>query len=476
MKVKTKAKIKAKTNSTSIKPNRIRETIQDIKINSLRDFVSGVASGGLGANLSQTDAISFNNRYSAITLNRALLSQTYLEHGIVQVLIDQPIDDAFRGGIIIKCPELSSDDIKDIEAYLNNEQILLIYAQALKWSRLYGGAGIIINAGQDMTKPLKISAINETTPLEFYAADRWELSYSPQGNSLLDQLKQEDTVDCPYNYYGHKMHKENVIKLKGKEAPSLIRGQFGGWGVSELEKIIRTYNQYLKHQNVIYEVMDESKIDVYKIAGFNSSICTKDGAAKTASRITAASQIKNYQNALVLDSEDGYEQKTLGFAGLSEILTQIRIGLACDLRMPMTKLFGISSAGFNSGEDDIENYNSMIESEIRSKVKKGLILLLQIICQKVLGYIPDNLDFEFKPLRIMTNKEESMIKTESLSRIISITNGGLCTTEVAVELINNEKIFSIDLNPKESYSIEELKEMGIDSISEPSASSAERRG
>ena len=215
--------------------------------------------------------------------------------------------------------------------------------------------------------------------------------------------------------------------------------------------------------------MDEAKIDVFKISGFNSSIATKDGATKTANRITAASHIKNYQNALVLDLEDEYEQKALNFAGLSEILTQIRIGLACDLRMPMTKLFGISAAGFNSGEDDIENYNAMIESDIRSKVKTGMIMILKISSQKVLGYIPENIDFEFKPLRIMTNKEESMMKTEALTRIVSATNGGLCTTEKAVELINNEKIFSIDLNPNETLSIEELKEIGVDSIPIPDA-------
>lgn len=476
--------MKKKITKNSMKPNRIKEALESLKIetasgqvheNSLRDFVSGVASGGIGANISQTDPLSFNNRFHAVTMNRALLSQTYLEHGIVQVLIDQPIDDAFRGGIIIRCPEISVYEIKDIESYLDRKQVLLAYAQALKWARLYGGAGILINAGQDMSKPLRIGSITEKTPLEFYAADRWELSYSPQGMSTLDQLAQDDTIDCPYNYYGHKIHKDNIIKLKNKDAPSLIRGQFGGWGVSELEKIIRSYNQYLKHQNVIYEVMDESKIDVFKISGFNSSIATKDGATKTANRITAASQIKNYQNALVLDSEDEYEQKTLAFAGLSEILTQIRIGLACDLRMPMTKLFGISSAGFNSGEDDIENYNSMIESDIRSKVKTGMNTILKIVSQKVLGYIPENMDFEFKPLRMMTNKEESMMKTESLSRIVTAVNGGLCPTETAVELINNEKIFSIDLNPKETYSIEELKAMGVDSIAEPKASITESR-
>lgn len=424
----------------------------DMHSNSMSDFANQI-----GADLSQSNALSFNNRFHAISLNRALLSQTYLEHGIVQVLIDQPIDDALRGGIVITCPELSSDEIKDIDSYLSKEEILNMYGQALKWNRLYGGAGIIINCGQDLTKPLNLNSITEKTPLEFYAADRWELSYTPQGMSQLDQIAESEceSLDCPYNYYGHKLHKDNVIKLKNKEAPSLIRGQFGGWGVSELEKIIRSYNQYLKHQNVTYELLDESKVDVFKITGFNSAISTKDGAQKTALRISEAAKIKNYQNALVVDKEDDYEQKTLAFGGMAEILTQIRIGLACDLRMPMTKLFGMSATGFNSGEDDIENYNAMIESEIRSKVKTGLIKIIKIVCQKLFTHVPDNIDFEYKPLRIMTNKDESIIKTESLNRIISTSNAGLCTTEKAVELINNEKLFSMDLDPNEAEEIED---------------------
>jgi phage-related protein (TIGR01555 family) len=439
--------------------------------NSMTDFTQA-----LGSNLSQSDALSFNNRFHAITLNRALLSQTYLEHGIIQVVIDQPIDDAFRGGITIKCPELSADDIQDLEYYLSKEQVLETYAQALKWARLYGGAGIIINAGQDLTKPLNVNSIKDTTPLEFYAADRWELSYSPSGMSTLDQFKEEDTVDCPYNYYGHAIHRDNIIKLKNKDAPSLIRGQFGGWGVSELEKMIRSYNQYLKHQNVTYELLDESKIDVFKLNGFNSAIATRDGAQKTATRVALAAKIKNYQNALVMDIEDEYEQKTLGFGGLSEILTQIRIGLACDLRMPMAKLFGLSAAGFSSGEDDIENYNAMVESDIRSKCKTGMIKLLNIACQKVLGYIPENITFDFKPLRIMTNQQESSIKTDALNRITQAVNSGLCPSDKAVELINTEKIFAIDLEEKEAISLEDLKAMGIDQMEQSTATAGSAKG
>lgn len=428
---------------------------EDLHENSHRDFITAIAN-----DISQTTTMSANTRFYALTMNRAELSQMYLEHGIVQTLINQPIEDAFRGGIDIICPELSADDIEDLQNYIARNNIIHTYCQGLKWARLFGGAGIIINIGQDMTKPFRVASITEKTKLEFYPVDRWELSYTPTGSSLLDQF-QDDKIDAPYNYYGHVVHRDNVIRLCNNLAPSMIRGQFSGWGVSEIEKIVREYNLYLKHQSVTFEILDESKIDVFKIESFNSQISTPGGALKTARRIREAAQMKNFQNALVIDKNDDYEQKQIAFGGVAEILNELRIGLACALRMPMTKLFGLSAAGFSTGEEDAQNYNCMIESEIRSKSKDGLILILGIICQKVLGYIPENIEFDYKPLRILSATEESAIKTSALERIVSAVNAGLLPHEKAVELINHEKIFGIDLDPNDAIEMQDMKEMGM---------------
>lgn len=437
----------------------------ELKSNALSDFVGGVLGAGFapginnwyGAELSKANTLAWNNRYSAITMNRSLITELYQEHGIVQVLVDQPVDDAFRGGIDIIVEEFGPDDIKKLNTYIEQNNILLTYAQGLKWARLFGGAGVIINSGQDTQDDFDIEKVGPQTQLEFYAADRWELNYSPSGLTL-DQFN-VDKNETPYNYYGHRLNKTHVIKLMGKIAPSLIRGQFGGWGVSELERLVRPYNMFLKHQDVVFELLDESKVDVFKIQGFNSSIASRDGAALTAKRISVASKIKNYQNALVVDKEDDYEQKQLSFGGLSEILKEIRIDLASECRMPMTKLFGISAAGFNAGEDDIENYNAMIETEIRSKVKAGLLLMIKICCKHLFDYVPENIEFEWKPLRIMSEKDESAIKNEQLNRIMQAYSQGLMPTEVAVDQVNAAKIFPIGLSSSEAMTLEEMAEL-----------------
>jgi len=424
----------------------------DLKVNSLQGLVQQVTSQS-----SMPDTMMNSLRYGQITLNRSLLTELYQEHGLIGVMIDQPVDDAFRGGVDVYCDELSGDDISELQDYLERDSIVQTYGQGIKWCRLFGGGGVVINAGQNMGQPFKIEKIEEWTPLTFLPVDRWELGLQVTGN-LNDQLTAH-IKELPYDYYGHRIHKSNVIRLMGREAPSLIRGMFSGWGVSELERLVRSFNAYLKHQNIVFELLDEAKIDVFSIQGFNSALATKQGTELTAQRIQLAAKLKSFQNALALDKEDAYEQKQISFGGLSEILGEIRKGIACDMRMPLTKLFGISASGFNAGDDDIENYNVMIETEIRSKYRTGLNQILRICCQKLFGFVPETLRFNYKPLRLISHKDESEMKTQGLNRVLAAFQNGLMASDNAVEQLNKEAIFKLDIPVEAALDLEELKEI-----------------
>ena len=430
---------------------------EKLNVNSLAELVQGIAT-----EITRTDTLRLNSRFTNITMDRLLLSQTYLEHGIIQVLIDQPVDDCYKNGIDIFADDFDADDIKEFQHYIETENVIDIYAQARKWTRLFGGGGVIPNVGQKLDEPLDIRKINKDTPLEFYAVDRWEVSYMPKAN-VQDQTVKDNT-EVPYNYYGHRIHRTNLIRLNGKTAPSLIRGQFAGWGVSEIERLVKSYNLFLKHSDVVFELLDESKLDIWHINGFNGALASKEGIQLTHDRINLATQLKSYKNALIMDKEDEYDQKQLTYSGLSEILKEIRIGLACDCRMPLTKLFGIGASGFNAGEEDLENYYSMVENEIRSKDKAGLLQMLKICSQKLFGMVPESLRFEFKPLRTMSSKDESELKTQTLNRITSAYQNGMMLEDTAVKQINAAKIFPLDLKEGEALSLEELHDMQGQSV------------
>jgi len=216
--------------------------------------------------------------------------------------------------------------------------------------------------------------------------------------------------------------------------------------MSEVEKLVRSINSYFKNQNVVYELMDEAKIDIYKIKGMNNALSNSQGTAAISNRIQAANLIKNFNNALVMDTADEYEQKQMAFAGLSDLLKQIREGIASDLKMPVTKLFGISSAGFNSGEDDIENYNSMIESEIRAKVKFVLMDIIDLVCINLFGVEADDLRISFPELRMLKSDEAELVKNHQFNRAIQMYQVGLISADEMREAVNKAQLLPITVD------------------------------
>lgn len=405
------------------------------------DFPGNPISGifdqvGIGNDpLSQPYNLSYTLNYNPLTLYRIILNYTYMNNGIVRTMIDQPVEDALRGGLDITCEQLDADDIKELNKYLSTEGVIREVKQCLKWADLFGGAGIIINTTQDPTKELQVKKIFPESPLSFIAADRWELLYN---------FLSADEIEAPYNYYGQSIHKSRVIKVNGDEAPSLVRQRLQGWGMSALEPVLRSMNQYVKNQDLIYQLLDEAKIDVWKIDGFNTQILNPSAAGKMHKRLQIANTLKNYHSAIIMDLKDEYEQKQLTFGGLADMLQQIRIGAAADVRMPMSKIFGLSATGFNAGEDDIENYNAKIESGPRNKARDIFNHILPICVQHLFGFLPDNIEFEFKTLRVLKGVEEEQVKSEKFNRIRQMYQDDLLTPIEYDEMLRKEGLLDMD--------------------------------
>lgn len=415
--------------------------------NGLSDVVHGTGIPcGPGVQLSQTDTLFKNNRWYLVSNMRQLLSEIYVEHGLIQTIVDVPVDDALRGGFDIKTTQLEPEQIEQLHAHIDEIGVThSAIGQAAKWTRLYGGGGIIIATGQDWTTPLDITKIGPDDPLDFIAVDMWELFFSSQNASDYDPVTSLPRVVEYYDYYGKKVHHSRVITMKGKTAPSWIRARLRGWGFSIAEAIVRPVNQYLKCNDLAFEVLDEFKLDVFAIKNLTQALATKQGTQKIIERVQLANQQKNYNNALIMDAEDTHTSKQLSFTGLADVMKEIRVEVASALRMPMTKLFGISAAGFNSGEDDIEVYNSMVESDVRAKIKQPTVRVVKILCQKLFGFVPDDLSIAFRPLRILSAMDEETVKTSKFGRCVIAFDKGRMSNEEFADACNRDNLLPVQV-------------------------------
>jgi phage-related protein (TIGR01555 family) len=372
-----------------------------------------------------------------ITLNRVAVTQAYMTHGILQTAIDVPVLDGFRGGLIIKSEQLDDDDITELNNYLRESKTIHEIKDVFRWARLYGGAGLIINVPQDPINPLNWHYVDyPDIPLSFVAADRWEL--------VLNVI-QLDEVEFPYNYYGQPMRKDRVMRVIGKEAPSFLRPRLQGWGMSEFERMIRDINQFVKGQNAMFQLMDEFKIDVFKLLGFNSTVLSDLARGKISKRIFWMNYLKNYHRALILDMEDEYVQKQLTMSGWGEVFQQIMIGMSAACRMPMSKLFGFTATkGLSANTDDLENYNAMIEAEIREPALDLLYPVVRMTCRHLFGFEPTDLDIGFVPLRVLGPVEEEEIRTSKQNRHFQNLSADMLTPQEYMEALKRDDVFTME--------------------------------
>ena len=393
-----------------------------------------------------------DTRVNLLTFDRNNLNYRYATDGIFKTLIQQPVQDAMKGDLLIETGELDGDEIEELKDVIDKKNILNTIKNLFIWDRLFGGAGLIIEVkGQDTAEPLTFDNIQEGDDVDFYAVDRWELS----GNSYLtlDQIKQANVLDEYFYYYSNKINKDRIIILKNVEAPSLIRSSLQGWGLSSSEPLVATSNTYDKLRNAIFELIDESKIDVYHIQDLNTTLAAGDDRA-VIDRLEVANSLKNFLNAIVLDKDDLFEQKQLNFSGLVDIQKEIKLDICAAMKIPATKVWGMSASGFNSGEDDIQNYYSMVESEIRPQLYNVLKKFIKILCKTKFGLIPQDLKIRFDDLIILRQSDIEQAKQRAFSMYMNMYDKQLLTKKELGEALKKDDIYTLQAK------FEELDEYG----------------
>jgi len=411
--------------------NLMRELV-NAKKQQLTNSLTALAAGYVGHqdNLASFNPLFTSNLYAPLTINYTLLQYLYKTHGILQTMIDEPVLDAFRDGLDLQSKQLDAEDLGELEDFFEENGVWETVKATLIWARLFGGAALVVNSGQDPDEPLDLKDIARGR-LEFYDADRWECTGTKGRHSE------------KFQFHGITLDASRAFTIAGKRAPYIIRNQLSGWGMSEIERAVEDFNLFLRGRNVLYEILDEAKVDVYKMEGYRNALMSDGGTETVRQRIQATNSIKNFHNALLLDKEDEYEVRTYTFAGLADVMKENRIGIASALRMPMTKIFGISAAGFNSGEDDIENYNAMVMSQVREPARPLIRKVLQLGMLAVYGKEYD-ISFKFKPLRVIGAVEEESIKASKSTRILAWYDKQLIDSKEAAEWAHKEGLIPVE--------------------------------
>ena len=123
------------------------------------NVLSGLGTPGLGRNLSGLGG--FNTSYRS----HNELCDLYLTSGLAQKIIDRPSDDSIQKGV-----KIEGDDDSLMNDEYDRLQVMAHLANALRWSRLLGGAVILLIAkdGGELYEPLDLNNLDTIEEIRVY--------------------------------------------------------------------------------------------------------------------------------------------------------------------------------------------------------------------------------------------------------------------------------------------------------------------
>ena len=363
----------------------------------MRDGLVNVATG-LGTSKSK----SAHNMWEleSIFNHWQQLDAAYQSNWISRQICDVPAQDMTREWRSIK-----SDGAEDIAQVEKDLDILGKVQEAISWARLYGGAGILMLTGQDLTKPLNINKIKKGDLSRVIVFDRWDLSAMTLNmtNILASNYLQPEFYTITHG--SQQIHWSHIVRFEGANLPRRQQLQTHGWGDSELRKCMADVKEMVAAKGGIAELMQEANVDIIKREGLSDDLASDQDDA-IIKRYEMFSLMKSCINMGLLDGDEEFDRKTLNLSGVSQILEVFMTWISGAADIPLTRLFGTSAKGMNAtGDGDMANYNNSIRALQGCKLSPSMNYLDQVLVRSALGHMPDDYNYVWNPLEQMNDLE-----------------------------------------------------------------------
>ena len=301
--------------------------------------------------------------------------------------------------------------------------------EALKWSRLYGGAVIIIGTrDRNLAKPMDVKNVRKGDLRYLHVVDRWRLS--PAGS--LNRDLESPNFGMPDSYVlaesTVQVHHTRVLRFNGEKLPYFAWLRNAMWDDSVLQHVMDSLMNCDTTTQAIATMMFESNVDVVKSEGLADVLARNDGEAVLTKRFQVAALLKSFNRMLLLDGTESYEKKQNSFANLDKVIQQFMIDVSGAADIPMTRLFGTSATGMNAtGDNDVRNYYDMVSAKQEAELRPQLEYLYEVLVRSELGHMPEDFRFDFNPLWQLSETEQATVEKTRAERDQVYLNAGVVT-------------------------------------------------
>lgn len=414
--------------------NNIRLSLYD----GLQNLMAGLGN--------ERDKRFFTNYTLDFAANRSALEAMYMSSWLASKIVSIPAEDMTREGAEISWEGRDAAGKEDIAITAEIERLDMwgVVTEALRWARLYGGAGIVVGIkGQALDTPLNEETIVKGSLECLLVYDRWYLSTSGSRDLKIGS----PNFGFPNSYIiadtALNVHWTRVIRFSGRPLPKTLWLANAYWDGSELAHIIDNIKDYDAGRAGTASMLWDASVDVLRLALLKETLSEDNGEALVRKRLMTALLSKSMNRALVLDKEDEYSQKQTQFSGVKDILGQFILDVSGAADIPVTRLFGQSPAGLTAtGESDIRNYYDHIASKRKTQLRRPLMRLAKMLIRSAIGRLPENLTITFPPLWQVSATEQATIEKTNAERDKIYLDQGVVTEGLVARQLKADDVYS----------------------------------
>ncbi len=404
----------------------------------------GLASAIAGLGTERDKAASVY--YTDPTIDVQQLVAAYRTSWLPRKIIDIPALDSCRAW---RSWQAKNPQIEKLEAEEKRLGVQSKVLEARKKARLFGGAAIYIDLGDDASQELnpdtvKAGGVRFLTVLTSRQLQPGEIETDPL-SPLYGRPKDYSIVAGTTAQV--KVHPSRLVIFIGNEMPDrdITSGAVFAWGDSVLTSVLEAVKQADATTANIASLIFEANVDVVTMEGLMNYVGTPDGERKITERYRIAASGKGINRMLILDGNEKYERKSASFSNLPELMDRFFQNVSGAADIPMTRLFGMSPGGLNaSGESDLRNYYDRIASSQSLEMQPAMSVLDECLIRSALGSRDPNIHYVWNPLWQLGEKEKAEIFKSKSDAARTIAGKGqeepLMPIDVISEALTNELI------------------------------------
>lgn len=368
----------------------------------------GEALTGVGT---RRDRSSYATVQAAYLLSQGELTDMYIGDGFARKIVDSVAEEMTRAGVDLE--DMEDSELEDaIESRLDELDALHHFNDAIRWSRLYGGAVVIfgLNDGGTLDVPLNPDGIKSVEFLRVYDRYRATIKSRVLDPMSVDYGKPEMWLISPVNGgQQYQVHNSRLWMFDGESIPDLLRQSNEGWGASSLQQCVDQLKRFgLGHQYAMM-LLERSQQAVHKIPGLAATLRSPGGEELIKKRVDIVDYVRGVLNTIVVDAEESYEVTTQTMTGVPDVLDRFAEALSAVSRIPVSILLERQAGGLaNNDKGSLDKWHARIESDQNDILRKPLDLLITYIARALKG---QDVTYKlcFKPLTVLSDKEEAEV-------------------------------------------------------------------